>query len=341
VRLRPLVARLARPLLVLGGLGAIAYLLHQLGVRAVWDSLRALGWRLPIVLLCSSSMAAILDTLGWWVLLRDRRLPLLLLLRARLAGEAVNLTTPTASVGGEPLKAYLLRPHVPLAEGLASIVVDKTTVVAGQVLLLLFGLVLAMFVLPRSSGLVVAMQALCAVQIGALTGFILVQTLGIFGGGGRFLGRIGVARADRYQEGLDAVDRSLRRFYREHASRVLGSTMLHTAAWVSGALEIYLFLVFVGFPSSLVPSLIIEAFSTAVKFASFMIPASLGALEGGHVAAFSALGLGGATGLSYTLVRRLREAIWGGIGWLWLACLRERGSSVAGDAEAVAADDPR
>jgi glycosyltransferase 2 family protein len=337
--LPPLVARLARLLLVLGGLGAIAYLLHRLGARALWDSLRAVGWRLPIVLLGSSSIATVLDTLAWRVLLRDRPVPLLLLLRARVIGEAVNLTTPTASVGGEPLKAYLLRPHVPLTEALASVVVDKTTTVAGQLLLLVFGIGLASVALPRSSGLLIAMEALCAVQFVAVSGFILVQTLGIFGGGGRLLGRMGVAPAGRYQQGLDAVDQSLKRLYRERRIRVLGSTLLHTAAWVTGALEIYLFLRFVGLTSSLMRSLIIEAFGTAVKFATFMIPASLGALEGGHVAAFGALGLGGAMGLSYMLVRRLREAIWGGIGLLWLAGLRQRPASLE-SADELAVDKP-
>jgi len=69
---------------------------------------------------------------------------------------------------------------------------------------------------------------------------------------------------------------------------------------------------------------VIEAFGAAAKFASFMIPASLGALEGAYVATFAALGLGGAMGLTYTLIRRLREAIWTAIGLVWLAALRGR-----------------
>jgi len=44
----------------------------------------------------------------------------------------VNLATPTASVGGEPLKAYLVRDRVPLDLGLASVVADKTSMVIGQ-----------------------------------------------------------------------------------------------------------------------------------------------------------------------------------------------------------------
>jgi uncharacterized membrane protein YbhN (UPF0104 family) len=102
--------------------------------------------------------------------------------------------------------------------------------------------------------------------------------------------------------------------------------LLHGAAWAIGGLEIYLVLAFLDVGPSLITALVIEAFGAAVKFASFMIPASLGALEGGYIAVFSALGLGGALGLSYTLIRRLREAVWAALGLLWLASLRARPS---------------
>jgi uncharacterized protein (TIRG00374 family) len=127
------VARWSRLALMLAGSGVVAYLLYQVGPYAVWASIRALGWRLLIILAGPSSAALVLDALGWRVLLRDHGIPLKVLLRARLAGEAVNMITPAASVGGEPLKAYLLRPYAPLSEGLASVVVDKTTVLASQV----------------------------------------------------------------------------------------------------------------------------------------------------------------------------------------------------------------
>ena len=125
-------ARWGRLVLLLAGAGAIGYLLHEIGPRAVGQTFRSLGWGLVVVLSAPHAVSVALDTLGWRVLLREHDVPFAVLLRARLAGEAVNLITPAASMGGEPLKAYLLRPYVPLTEGLGSVVVDKTTVVAGQ-----------------------------------------------------------------------------------------------------------------------------------------------------------------------------------------------------------------
>jgi len=338
-RIVNLVTRASRPALMVAGLGAVAYLLYHIGPAPVWRSIRTLGWGLPVVLVFPFCVAVVLDTLGWRVLLHDRRVPFGVLLRARLAGEAVNLITPTASVGGEPVKAYLIRPYVPLGEGLASVVVDKTTVVAGQTGLLLAALLLATVILPLKSPLMLAMTGLFAVETLAVIGFIVVQTLGVFGGGGRVLGRIGVAQAARYQDGLDALDLRLSGFYRERRARVLASTLLHGIAWATGGLEIYLVLALQGVDASLIGALVIDAFGAAVKFASFMIPASLGALEGGYVAIFSALGLGGALGLSYTLIRRLREVVWALLGMLWLAPHRAR--SWLGDETSDLEDQPR
>jgi len=79
---------------------------------------------------------------------------------------------------------------------------------------------------------------------------------------------------------------------------------------------------FLGTPVSLVTATVIEAFGTGIRFATFMIPGSLGALEGGYAATFAALGLGGTMGVSFSLVRRIREIVWIGVGLVAFAFLR-------------------
>ncbi len=94
-------SRWFRPLLVVIGLALVGYLVAQIGPAAIWSSFVTLGWRLPIVLVFPYALAAAVDTLAWRLLL-PTPVPFLLLLRARLAGEAVSLATPTMSVGGDP-----------------------------------------------------------------------------------------------------------------------------------------------------------------------------------------------------------------------------------------------
>jgi len=314
------VSRWLRPLLVLAGLAVVGYLVAQIGPGAIWSSFVTLGWQLPLVLAFPYALAGLVDTIAWRLLMPGP-VPFGLVFRARLAGEAVNLATPTMAVGGEPVKAFLLKPHVPLLDGLVSVIADKTTIVVGQIVFLAGGLLAARATLPPSSRLLPIMTGLLAVEIVAIGGFALVQASGGLGGGGRLLGRIGARvgfGGERYLQGLGDLDRALAALYRHGRRRLVASALVHAVAWASGGLEIYIVLSLLGTPVPLGTALIIESFAGGVKFASFMVPASLGALEGGYVAFFEAFGLAATSGLSFVLVRRLREMAWAGVGFLAL-----------------------
>lgn len=310
---------------MLGGLAVVGYLVAQIGPAAIWSSFVTLGWRLPIVLAFPYVLAAVLDSVAWRLLVSGP-VPFGLIFRARLAGEAVNLATPTMAVGGEPLKAYLLRPHVPLLDGFVSVIADKTTIVVGQIIFLAAGLLAAHALVPPSGRLVPIMTGLLAVEVLAIGGFVLVQASGGLGGGGRLLGRLGARMGwgggARYVHGLGNLDRALAALYRDGRHGLLASAAVHAVAWATGGLEIYIVMRLLGTDVPLLTSLIIEAFAGGVKFASFMVPASLGALEGGYVAFFEAFGFSASAGLSCVLVRRLREMVWAGIGFLALGVSR-------------------
>ncbi len=81
---------------------------------------------------------------------------------------------------------------------------------------------------------------------------------------------------------------------------------------------------FLGIEVSLAPATVIEAYGTAVKVATFLVPASLGVLEGGFVATFATLGLSSTAAISFSLVRRVREAFWVALGLVAFAAMRPR-----------------
>ena len=288
---------------------------------AIAASIARVGWRLAIVIVVPTVFVALFDVLGWRYAFTRDRVPLVTLFWTRLAGEAVNLTTPTAALGGEAVKTWLLRDHVSLAESVPSVIVAKTTITIAQGLLLLLGVVLAWTSLAADSRLLIAMQWLLALELVALSIFVLAQTRGLAAFGGRLLGRFGVRRFAGH-EGLGRVDRTLADFYLRQPGRLTLSIACHFAAWLLGALETWIILRFLGTPVSLVTATVIEAFGTGIRFATFMIPGSLGALEGGYAATFAALGLGGTMGVSFSLVRRIREIVWIGVGLVAFAFLR-------------------
>jgi glycosyltransferase 2 family protein len=310
-----------KPLLLLVGLGLLAALVLTNQPAEIFAFMTRLSWRLGILICFPAPVVMVFDTLGWrFAFLRDR-VPFSTLWWVRLAGEAFNLVTPTAALGGEAIKAWLLRGTVALDESIPSIVVAKTTILIAQGLFLVLGIVLAWHSALAGSPLLWAMLGLLAIEVLGLGGFVVAQTRGMFERGRRLLQRFGVDSLGRGQT-TRRVDHGLAWFYRHEPRRLVLSIAFHFVAWVLGALEAYLILRFLGIEVSLTVAVVIEAFGTGVRFVTFMIPGSLGVLEGSYVATFVALGLSPAAGISFGLTRRVRELFWVLAGLVVFAVMR-------------------
>jgi uncharacterized membrane protein YbhN (UPF0104 family) len=173
------------------------------------------------------------------------------------------------------------------------------------------------------------MGALLGLETLAVVGFVYAQVAGVLAGSGKMLERIGVMRAAHRGLPLTRIDRALSLFYRRQRARLGLSIGFHFLGWVMSAAETWFILWLLGVRVSPATAVIIEACGTAVRFVTFFIPGHLGALEGGNVAVFMALGLDPAAGMSAILIRRLREAAWIGLGFLVLRAPGRRPAPVA------------
>lgn len=311
-----------RALAALAGLGVMVWLVWEIGPDVLLTELRTLSWRLAVLLL-PYSLVAVLDATGWRYAFPNRLPPLLLLIPARLAGEAINVTTPTATLGGEPLKAWLVsRRHVPLEESLTSVVVAKTALAASHLAFVALALALAFDRLRPAPALLLLMTGLTVVGVLAVGGFVWAQQRGLFGKSGRALAWFGVG--DRVAGHLVRLDHQLDAFYRNRRGRFGLSVLFHFLGWVAGSVEVWLALHFLGSPVDFATALIIEGFISGIRSATFLIPASLGVQEGGFVGIFLAFGLSAGAGLTFGLIRRMREAVWTAAGFAFLVAWRER-----------------
>jgi hypothetical protein len=225
-------------------------------------------------------------------------------------------------VGGEAIKAWLLRREVPYETSVPSLILAKTAEVVGQTLLLATGILVAWATGAVGWTLVGPMCTLLAVQVLAVSGFILVQVAGGVGRLGRLLTWVGAGR------GVQRIDGTVRTFYRSHWRTLLVSIGFHFASWLVGAIEALVILESLRVPASLGTATVIEALGSGVRFATFFIPASLGTLEGANAAAFAALGWAASDGLAFTFVRRARQVVWIGLGLAILVAMGATRASV-------------
>jgi len=120
--------------------------------------------------------------------------------------------------------------------------------------------------------------------------------------------------------------------------------LLHLAGTAVGVLQLLLFLIFLGVPHDPIP--VIEAFLVALvlDLFSFFIPARLGAYEGSRVIAMSVAGFAPALGLLFSLVLRVEQVVWAGIGLVLypsMAARRATGAAAEADDERVLDGAPR
>ena len=311
--------RAFKTLLFVLGAGLLGVLVYRVGPEPILQALNRLTWWQCILVCLPYALSAALDTLGWRFAFARDGAPFWRLYGARLAGESLNLVAAVGPVPGEAAKAWLVRRDVSYAESVPSVVIAKTTITIAQALFLLIGLLLAWHTLPLGSDLLRAMLWLLTAEVVGVAGFVWAQMSGLVGRAGRLLRVVGVQDSTEYAESLN---RALRHYYSRQWRRLGLSIGFHLLGWLVTPLETVIVLWALGIDASVVTAIVIETLGSGVRFATFLIPASLGALEAANAAAFAALGFGAGAGLAFTFIRRARQAVWIAIGIVVLMAMR-------------------
>lgn len=321
--------RALKTLFLILGAVVVGVLVYRIGTQPVLETLAKLAWWQFIVVCLPYALIMAVDTLGWRFAFARDRTPFLPLYGARLAGEALNVVTALGSVGGEAVKTWLVRRHVSYEESIPATVIAKTTITMAQALFLLIGIAVAWSVLDVGSVVLHGMLWLLVVEVVAVGGFVAAQVFGLVARGGRLLRTFGVIKDTAYANTLDTA---LRGYYLTQWRRLALSVGFHLLGWLLGAAEAFIMLWALGVNPPLLTATVIEALGSGVRFATFLVPASLGALEGANAAAFEALGLGAGVGLAFSFVRRARQIVWVVLGLAVMAVMRSTGSEAAPDA---------
>jgi glycosyltransferase 2 family protein len=316
-----------RLFLLIAGLFALTLLVWHIGPERIYETASQLGPVALFVILIPSTIMYVVEAYGWKITLGPsaKNIPFWRVLAIRTAGEGVNMTTPTAYVGGEPLKAYLLkRYHVPMVEGLASVVIAKTTMTIAEVVFILMGIALAFWRVGAdgSSGQTIG-AALVSVGVLVLVtaALVFVQQQGLFTWLLEFLRKIGlkIHFLEVREKKLRSLDRTILDFYRDNRLTFCSSIGLFFVGWMAEALEVYVIIYFLGGPAMALSAISISALSVFIKSGTFFIPGSLGAQDGGNMLVLRAFGYSDVTGITFALIRRFRELVWIGLGLLCLA----------------------
>ena len=296
------------------------WIIARTGPMLIWRQIQSLNW-LILVVIFAYLIVYYLDTMGWRMAFRKEvKLPnLWRFFLARQAGEAINYTTPSAYIGGEPVKAMVLKRRygVNIVDGLSSVVIAKTTLFLSKVVFLLMGVVLALRFLRLSSLIATGILWTFIGVLGLFVVFVLLQRKGLFMLGLKIARKLKLSEMfEDKQAHLEEIDRTIGNFYLNDRLRLLGSFLFHLSGWIAGLIEVYIILYFMGVRVDWVRAFVIEVFMKTANSAFFFVPAAIGVQEGAGYAVLAALGIGGEVGVALSIIKRIRELSWAGFGLL-------------------------
>ncbi|MBM08726.1 MAG: hypothetical protein CMF69_04010 [Magnetovibrio sp.] len=314
-----------RGVFLLIGLGLLWIVFAGIDVFVVWQNARVIGWGLLGVVILYV-LAFLIDSLSWHLTLVS--LPISFrwvwrLFAVRMVGETYNNVTPIVSMGGEPVKAILLKRHyaVPYHESTASLILAKTINMVGLCVFLMIGFSFMIhtgkfeLVYKQTAGIGLTAIVVATVLFFSIQRLRLGSILGEWVSN-RFLSK----RIHFFVQKIQSMDEALVKFYTTNGRRLFVASMLAFLNWVLGVVEIYIVFWILDRPITWSEAWIIEAVTQMVRSSTFFIPLSIGAQEGAFLIVAGTITGAPALGLSIGLVRRFRELIWIIFGYLIGVC---------------------
>lgn len=294
----------------LAGLLLMGLLVASQGLAGIGHAVADAGWGIGLVVLVHVAQLT-LSGAGWQALLAHRRMPPVgAFIRIRWVREATSSLLPMTQVGGEFVALRLLTLRgVPGGLAGASLVVDLTVEAASQIMftMLALGLLLVTGQSARAVHWAVAGLLLATPAVAA---FVVAQRQGLFKAVERVCAFIGERSGLLDPDAMQGLHDEIQGLYRQ-PRLLLRGFCLHLLSWLAGAVEVWVALWCIGSPVDLAQALVIEGLGQAVRSMAFAVPGAYGVQEGGYMLIAAAFGLTPATGLTLSLVKRVREVLLG------------------------------
>ena len=281
------------------GCALFAYAVGRVGIGALVDGVRRVGWGLVVILALGGARFACRAQCWRWCLPPGVRLDFPHAFTAFVAGDAVGNVTPLGLLASEPTKVVLVRHHLATIDSVASLTLENILYAVSVVAMLAFGFALlaATTALPRAAWWI---------AVGALAGSVLLSALAI-----------ALLRSPR----LVSLRAEIRRFATEHPLRLVRVFSLQLAFHALAVLETLLTLSWLMGSASptAVQAIVFETVNRLTTVAFKFVPFRIGVDEAVSGAIAPVMAVTAAAGVTLAIVRKARMLFWSAVGLLLVA----------------------
>lgn len=319
-------------LLALCGTALLVWMVREVGWQTLLAVLSQIGWRGLLVLVVLFAVAQLPCCLGWLWLLgsSQQRASVWMLYGPYAAGDALNLTVPSADTIGEVAKVWMLKHRLPWEHVAASVTLHKVCELIALSLLLSLGFVVSWMRVDLPGWWYGVGGAVIVAKLGLVAGFFRLQQRGVF----EPLFRNFLTRFRASAQSGQTIDREIRCTLAKRDTFLLATSMVFLS-WAAGIGEAYLCLRWLGLRAQWDIALTVESFGILIGSIGFFVPGKLGVGEGGRMLLLIALGFPMAEAMAFAVVRRLRECAWILVGLVFLLVHQMRRGHEMDDVEGL------
>ena len=304
--------------MLLGGVGFLlfVYLILRIGIGVVLESVSRFGAWFAAILIVGACWL-FFQACAWSIIQNTyfQKVPFFRLFRVRIISDALNILLPSASLGGDAVRAYLIKGNVPLKEGIPGVLFDKTVEFVATAIFLAVGLLLGSIFIRIPEGLLAPTLFCLAITTIGLILLIFFSVRGFYGIVLRFSGLMPRVRrwVLKREEQLRALDGNLRLLYARANLKTAAALGLHILARMTGVVEIWLILRVLGVPADYVQAWFIASVVVISNTIFFILPGQWGITESASMLVLKSLGHPAAIGLSLSVIRRIRKLAFVGL----------------------------
>ncbi len=258
----------------------------------------------------------------WKLILRaeDQRVSFITLFMYKTVAYSVNFIMPTAHIGGEASRAYMLkRNNVPLPVGVSSVLIDKSVDVVSNVLFAAVGLLLVFITIAIPSNMMVLMVVIIIITL-----FLIIRFYRRLAHGHLFISkwvrRLHIHKTkmfQKYEEDFEHTEKVTLEFFANHRKVLYQAVFISVLLWFFMFIEYKSALSLVGIDASLTTVFLVLF---GVGFAYLVpVPAALGILELSQLSIMAIIGIQSSVAVALSLLVRAKDLIRTFVGMAFLS----------------------
>ncbi len=323
------------------GIIILVFMTSQLNFSEVAKGLRHAGiWFVAVVILWA--FLYLFNTSAWWIIIRSQEkknsseddcedkktqhpaLSFWHLYKLTISGFALNDTTPSGLMGGEPYRIMSLKPYIGIERATSSVLLYAMTHIFSHLWFWLLSVFLYISCRTLTLPMVIMLTCIaifCCLNIWFfMSGYRKGLAMRILHAVKHIPGlrRKMTTFICKHHHQLNKIDRQIAALHRQNHKTFLSAILLELCCRIASALEIF-FILLVLMPSvNFIDCILILAFTSLLANLLFFLPLQLGGREGGFLLSATALSMSASDGIFIALIVRLRELLWVAIGLIFI-----------------------